>query len=281
MGVNFSPDGMRMVSAYDDNIARIWDGQTTEGQPADTMETNTECHGGAQLNPKLGGLRVSGESHQFGLRKFLEEGGIGENLGPIAPMPRGPDWRFIFDRMHHADPKDCPVSPRMTVTIQQVSMSLIGTMNPVCIREALSLDPGHPLLPFASARMEADETLLLAESNHRDGNLVLSGMRPTSMEAGETHADRLPVPPNRVRIAWLINYGLKRLPSDTGASDLRVAAKLIARAAENMPEQKTRTESPRSRPRQGIGGRRDKGTAAGRWASTATGTPPSRSSLVR
>jgi hypothetical protein len=79
-------------------------------------------------------------------------------------------------------------------------------MLPGNIREALGADPGNPLLQFAHATTEAVEN---------DGQ-----------------------PANPIRAAWLVDYGMKRLPADLTADELRIAARLIAKVAETLPEQK-------------------------------------------
>ena len=94
----------------------------------------------------------------------------------------------------------------MTVTIRQAATALLGTFNPLTIHEALAVDPLHPLLPFALAFLET---------------------RTTDTE-----------PANPDRTAWLIDYGMKRLPADTSAADLRLAARCVAKVAESLPAQK-------------------------------------------
>ena len=79
-------------------------------------------------------------------------------------------------------------------------------MLPGNIREALGAAPANLLLPFAHATIEAVEN---------DGQ-----------------------PANPIRAAWLVDYGMKRLPADLTAAELRIAARLIAKVTETLPEQK-------------------------------------------
>ena len=74
------------------------------------------------------------------------------------------------------------------------------------IHEALALDPTHPLIPFAFAGIE---------------------MRKSDAEL-----------PNSARAVWLIADGSKRLPDDTSADDLRLAARYVAFVARTIPETK-------------------------------------------
>ena len=46
------------------------------------------------------------------------------------------------------------------------------------------------------------------------------------------------LPANPIRAAWLVDYGMKRLPADLTAAELRIAARLIAKVGETLPEQK-------------------------------------------
>jgi hypothetical protein len=92
------------------------------------------------------------------------------------------------------------------MTVRESTNRLISTMVPGNIREALGADPATPLLPFAHATIEAVEN---------DGQ-----------------------PDNPIRAEWLVDYGMKRLPADLTAEELRIAARLIAKVAKTLPEQK-------------------------------------------
>lgn len=116
------------------------------------------------------------------------------------------DWQFAAQLYRVSNPETALVSPRMTITIREAVTRLISTQRPGAIREAAGADPGHPLLPFAYAAVGFENDM------------------------HET--------PNPVRVAWLIERGLKGLSSETSAADLRVAARFVAKVVKHLPEHK-------------------------------------------
>jgi hypothetical protein len=121
-------------------------------------------------------------------------------------MEAAPDWRFAAEAAFPRDPESARVSPHSAMTIREAATALLRTTHRDSIRETAEIDPAHPLIPFGYARI-----------------------------ASEDYAG---VAPNPARAAWLIAYGMKRLPADMNAADLRLAARLVAFAAKLMPGKK-------------------------------------------
>jgi hypothetical protein len=233
----FSPDGARVVTASGDKTARVWDANTGAaiGLPLSHENpvwsaafspdaTRVLTTGGDQtvrlwdaksdaplgsdeaerLTALLVGARLDPELGHLKLISNKERMALWKALGPaLATLP---DWRFAAEQAFSHDPQTALVSPRMSMTVRQAATSLIGTFNEPTIREAACIDPGHPLLPFAFASLESEKT--------------------------DTQ------PGNPIRAAWLIDYGLKRLPADTNAADRRLAARFVTKVAESLTKQK-------------------------------------------
>jgi WD40 repeat protein len=192
---SFGPDGSRVLTASEDKTARVRDVRTGQVVSADLAEMLTAFSGGARLDPELGSLQFLSEAERLALA---------EALAPLFDTSE--DWRFAASLRLPNDPQTTPVSPRMTMTIRDVSARLIGTLSIPLIREAAACDPNHPVLPFAHALIEVRETLSQ--------------------------------PANPIRTAWLCDYGMKHFPADTSAADLRLATRLVAEVAKTIPEQK-------------------------------------------
>ncbi|HWB03898.1 MAG TPA: protein kinase [Verrucomicrobiales bacterium] len=191
----FSQDGGRIVSRAECGGAWLWDAITTDHIDPGIAENLAAFSAGARLDPLLGSLEPLSADERLALWQKLE------------PALRSlPDWRFVAGQQFRSDPTAL-VSPRMTLTIRQAASILIETDAPIYIQKALEIDPGHPVLPLAFARIEAEKT--------------------TAHPSGP------------VRAAWLINYGMKRLPTETSAADLRLAARMVGRVAKTLPDQKT------------------------------------------
>ena len=191
----FSPDGTQVVTASRDQTVRVWDVKPLLPLAADVAESYAAVVASARLDPQLGSLKNIPPNDCLALQKILD-----------PTLSKLPDWRFAAGPFQPFDPKTALASPRTKLTIRQTTTALIATMNPITLREALAIDPTHPLLPFAYADVEADKT--------RDQ------------------------PANPVRAAWLIAYGMKHLPTDASAADLRLAARYVALMVRILPAQK-------------------------------------------
>lgn len=44
-------------------------------------------------------------------------------------------------------------------------------------------------------------------------------------------------PSKPIRAAWLCDYGMRRLPADLPAADLRLAATIVAKVAKSLPHE--------------------------------------------
>lgn len=237
IGANFSHDGTRALTCSEDGTARTWDTMTgqqigpplkhgaevrsavfspsgyqvltaSEDRTARVWDAKPERHIGTALADSITAFCVGVRlNHRLGSVEVIasaDRHSIWQKLK--ATLADFPDWRFAVEQTFPQDPQAALVSPHLVITVREATTRLIGTLNPANIQEAAELDPGHPLLPFAHALREAVKT--------------------------DTQ------PANPIRAAWLIDYGMKRLPADTTAPDLRLAAQLIAAVAKTLPEQK-------------------------------------------
>ncbi len=231
----FSPDGTRVVTASEDNTVRVWHARTGQpiGSPLKHESKVTSAafsqHGALVVTASWdktarvwdattgqplttdaaewltgyrSGARLDPELGSLQLLTKDERMVLREKLTPF--LSASTDWAFVADQNLSQDPKTALISPRMTLTLREATTRLISTMEPGSILEAAAVDPGHPLLPFAHAALESRQI-----ENQ---------------------------PANPIRAAWLVGYGMKSLPADTTPADLRLAAKLVAKVAESLPE---------------------------------------------
>ena len=192
---SFSPDGSRVVTASADTTARIWDVRSNQSLTEKNAEMLTAFVAGARLDQELGSLRFLSLAERMDCRAKL-----------ASLLDSSPDWRLSVGQALPQNPRTAPVSPRMSLTVREVTTRLIGTLRLSLVREAAVCDPGNPLLPFAYA----------------------------SIEAGKNNGQ----PANPTRATWLCEYGLKHVPADTNAADLRLAARFVSIVAATVPEQK-------------------------------------------
>ena len=82
VGVAFSPDGRRIVTASLDNTARIWDAGT--GQMLGLLRGHTGSVNSAAFSPD--GLRIVSASNDNTLR--LWDANTFQEIGPANPGPR-------------------------------------------------------------------------------------------------------------------------------------------------------------------------------------------------
>ncbi len=191
----FSPDGTRILTVSG-GAARVWDAKAGFALTAEVSEWLTAYCSGAKLNPEMGSLQQLTVAELMALRK---------KLTPF--LSSSEDWAFVARQTLSQNPEAALVSPHMTMTLREATTRLIGTMESENIREAASIAPSHPILPFAHAVIEAQKRYEVE-------------------------------PANPARAAWLVDYGMKHLPADTNAADLTLAAKLVAKVAESIPEQR-------------------------------------------
>ena len=202
--MSFSPDGTRLITGDMDGTARLWDIRSGKPLGAEIAETLTAFCAGARLDPALGNLQAVTPEERRKLWKLLE-----------PALNTLPDWRYVAEQALPRNPQAARVSPRMSLTIREAATSLIGTLSVYgSIREAVRMDPANPLLPFACAVVEISD----------DGGI-------SSYDPFSHHR-------NPIRASWLIEYGMKRLPAESSAADLRLAAKLIATTLKKLPGQK-------------------------------------------
>ena len=193
---SFSSDGARVVTASSDKTACIWEVRTKETLDGELAEDLAAICSGFRLD------RVTGT-----ITRLLPEQmrGLLESRRAILSAPSLSDWRIAVAR-HSLDstPETTLVSPHIEITVRQLATTGLRSMDAARIREAGALDPGHPLVPFAFAEIEA-----------RDEEKI-----------GYT------LPANRERAAWLREYGIKHLPA--AAAFCIAAAEMLERA--NLPD---------------------------------------------
>jgi hypothetical protein len=210
LSASFSPDGTRVVTVSWDKTARVWDAKTGPHIASNIVEDFTAFVVGARLNPELGGLELVSSEQRIALWKTLE-----------PALAKLPDWRFAAAQTFPRDPTDCNrfskcdshIAPGRDFTHSHIHRN----------RHPRSRRYRHksPLLPFALAYVETTNT---------DQSLPLGNSTYTETPKTDTQAA------NPIRAAWLIDYGLKGLPSDTSAADLRIAADLVSKVAESVPK---------------------------------------------
>ncbi len=123
-----------------------------------------------------------------------------------ASLPDGDDWRFVAELTFEQNADTARMSPSSTVSIRDCSRRLLERGDLVHFTEVYQTDPTYAVVPFAISLGEVQNSKEFER--------------------------------NPTRAAWLIDDGLKRLPANTAALDLRIAAHLIAKVAEILPEQK-------------------------------------------
>ncbi|MBP7948198.1 MAG: hypothetical protein KA004_00990 [Verrucomicrobiales bacterium] len=191
----FSPDGSFLVTAGGDFTARIWrltSGETLDGSLAGKL---VAACAGAKMDRETAALRVLPAEERARLLQLL-----------VSSLAGKPQWQAAVAALIPGEPTTRLVFPPASVTQRDAATNLISTLNPAAIREALLLDPAHPLLPFACAHIETADP-------------VLAGRNPK-------------------RAVWLIARGRQQLPPAVSAPDLRLAAQLVAEVAKTVPEQK-------------------------------------------
>lgn len=192
LNAEFSPDGTQIASiSANGDLVRILDVRSRQRLQAKDAKLFAACISGAQLNPLNGAIEQLSIQERLLMWKELD----------VALVP-SPDWRFAAGLVIPRDPETAPASPRGGMTVRQVATNLIKTMISTTTREALSVDPGHPLIPFAFAAVEIEEMS------------------------------------NPLRAKWLIAYGIEHLPRSISADDLRLAARLVAKVVNELPEHK-------------------------------------------
>jgi WD40 repeat protein len=177
---SFSPDGTRILTASVDRTVRIWD-WTPEysGYPDFAYFLS-----GVTLDRQLGSLKPLGyEDREKSWMKLERD---------LAPTP---EWLFLAKTAFSRLP-DSQLSPGTSMIIREAATRLIRTGQAGCIREALSIDPGHPLVQIALAALNEN---------------------------------------NVTRAEFLRDYGVGRLPNDAAvcreAADLLIKQKDRVRAA--------------------------------------------------
>ncbi len=191
----FSADGTRVLTASKDKTARIWELKGSSPIGKGSAEMFASFCAGARLDPSLGTMEFLDAEQRAELWKLV--------LPALATLP---EWRFAAERFLPSRSTGAGGAHHSAMTIREMASRMISTGFSGCIREANSIDPGNPLIPFAFAVLEAEEEPELRQ------------------------------PSNRIRAAWLIDYGMKRLPADASAADLRVAAYHVAIVARSIRE---------------------------------------------
>jgi eukaryotic-like serine/threonine-protein kinase len=232
---NLSPVGTRVVTAGDDKTARIWDARTGEaiGPPlkhnalvqiasfsadgtrlitasgdetARIWDVQTDHFLPIDLTETLAafacGARLDPARGTLKQLSYAERMSLWAELNRV--LSESSAWRFAAGQTFARESKAALVSPQMLMTVREAATRLFAQIKIATIREAAAADPAHPVMPFAHAFIEAQG------------------------------AEMKPVSP--IRVAWLVDYGMKCLPADISAADLLLAAKFVANLAESMPE---------------------------------------------
>jgi WD40 repeat protein/tetratricopeptide (TPR) repeat protein len=202
--VSFSPNGLRVVTVSS-STARVWDVATgqriADGELAENLAT---LCAGARLHPLLGTLTPIAAEERLAAWPKLERELADRGLS---------DWVGVLKRFKNPPPS-ASCSLRSTATIREVATNLFTSGLDYRVREAASLDPGNPLLPFAFA-----------------------GLEESAKDKQEANAQRA---------RFLRTYGLARLPADAvlaaKAAEMlekqqqaKLARQAWARAAEATP----------------------------------------------
>lgn len=136
---DFSPDGTQVVTASDAKTAQLWDVRSVQEVDGSTAELLTGLVSGVQLGRRSGVLEPVSVEDRLRARESLK-----------SLLDSGSDWSILFNMLVHPQ-AESQTSPHSTVTFRRAVTSLIQSDSPVQLLQALTLDPGHPLIPIGFA----------------------------------------------------------------------------------------------------------------------------------
>ena len=177
--VTCSPDGKLLVTTGEENVARLWEADTSQSVTAAVAEDIAAACGGLTLHRQNGILAPVSEAERLNLFASLDSALAGPGLS---------DWQWAVKRHRAGIPPDEPWFRSIPLNVRDAATRLIASGSYNRILEALRVDPAHPLLPFGFAVIES--------------------------ELIEKDFDKPEIPPNVIRAEWFAAYGLERLPQD-------------------------------------------------------------------
>ena len=142
-GVGFSPNGMRIITANEDKTARIWDVRSVEPLDGTVAETLAAFAAGARLDRRLGTLQLLSAEQRLASARDVS-----------ASLANNPDW-LVLAEVCLAPRPESRIVPRSTMTRREATSRLIRLRTSESIREAMLVDPGHPLIQIALAGLKS------------------------------------------------------------------------------------------------------------------------------
>ena len=142
-GVGFSPDGTRIVTANEDQTARIWDARSVEMLEGTAAETLVAFAAGARLDRRLGTLQLLSAEQRLASARNVP-----------SSLANNPDWLVLVEVCLAPRPES-RILPRSTMTRREAATRLIRLRTAESVREAMLVDPGHPLIQIALAGLKA------------------------------------------------------------------------------------------------------------------------------
>ncbi len=142
-GAAFSPDGTRIVTANEDKSSRIWDVRSLEPLDGTAAETLVAFAAGARLDRRLGTLQL-----------LSTEQRLASARGVPASLANNPNWLVLVEVCLAPRPES-RILPRSTMTRREAATRLIRRRTAESLREAMLVDPGHPLIQIALAGLKA------------------------------------------------------------------------------------------------------------------------------
>ncbi|MEQ1933546.1 MAG: hypothetical protein ABL962_06670 [Fimbriimonadaceae bacterium] len=143
---SFSPNGKRVTGAASaDSVTRLWEINTDQALESVLAEDVSSFCSGWRLDPALGTLTKISPAERMVIWDKIRE---------VLAAPELSDWKFAVERHLPVSNPDALCSPRMTMPRHEMLESMILSRTPELVREALAIEPGNPLLPYALAEIE-------------------------------------------------------------------------------------------------------------------------------
>ncbi len=144
--VAFGPGGKRLAGVgLLDRSTRLWEINTDQLLESAVAEDVAAFCSGLRLDAALGTLTRLSPAERMAVWGKIRE---------VLSVPESSDWKFAVERHLPVSNPDALCSPRMTMTRHEMLESMILSRTPELVSEALAIEPGNPLLPYALAEIE-------------------------------------------------------------------------------------------------------------------------------